>query len=317
MISTSVVIPSYQGAHRLTVLLANLSKQITDFEWEAVVVLDGSTDESLNVIEQWSSVIPVRAVNLGTNQGRPAALNAGFAAACGRVLIRCDDDLVPGPSFLADHTNHHRDRDDIGVIGLYLNVLPDNTYARVYGVRAHEVFLELVRATPQQNLWRFWAGNCSVTRAMFDRVGTYDPEFRTYGWEDTDWGYRLSLAGATIRLDPALETPHHVAATTTAIRSRRAFLAGSAEARFRMKHGVDHDPSAVTDFGWSIWNTAVQFASLLPSSTRERAAQIIDSVGDHLPSGLTRKLIALSVESSGRAGLHTGPDAPTHLSGGI
>jgi glycosyltransferase involved in cell wall biosynthesis len=317
MITTSVVIPSHQGAQRLEILLECLSLQIADFEWEAIIVLDGSTDNSLEVIDRWSATVPVRAIDLGTNQGRPTALNTGFDAARGQVLIRCDDDLAPDPLFLAHHAEHHRDSDDIGVIGLYDNVLPDSPYARAYGEHAHSLFLQTARATPTQLLWRFWAGNCSVSRAIFDRVGPYDTAFRAYGWEDVDWGYRLSLAGATIRLDPRLEVPHHVAATTTAIRSRRAYLSGSARTRFNEKHGIVKDSNATSDAKWSPWNTAVRVMSLVPSSIREGGAHTVDRVGDRLPIGLTRKLIALCVESSGRAGVRSGPTAPSHLSNGI
>jgi GT2 family glycosyltransferase len=317
MITTSVVIPSHQGANRLDKLLGCLSLQVADFEWEAIVVLDGSTDASAEVVDRWSATVPVRAIDLGTNQGRPTALNTGFDAAQGHVLIRCDDDLAPDPLFLAHHAEHHRDSDDIGVIGLYDNVLPESPYARAYGEHAHTLFLQTARATPTQFLWRFWAGNCSVSRAMFDTVGPYDTAFRAYGWEDVDWGYRLSLAGAAIRLDPRLEVPHHVAATTTAIRSRRAFLSGSARTRFNEKHGIVEDSYATGDVKWSPWNTAVRAISLAPSSIREAGARSIDRVGDHLPIGLTRKLIALCVESSGRAGIRSGPTAPAHLSSGI
>jgi GT2 family glycosyltransferase len=317
MITTSVVIPSHQGAKRLEKLLGCLSLQITDFEWEAIVVLDGSTDASEEVVDRWSTTVPVRAIDLVTNQGRPTALNTGFAAAQGQVLIRCDDDLAPDPLFLAHHAEHHRDSDNIGVIGLYDNVLPESPYARAYGEHAHTLFLQTARATPTEFLWRFWAGNCSVSRAMFDRVGPYDTAFRAYGWEDVDWGYRLSLAGATICLDPRLEVPHHVAATTTAIRSRRAYLSGSARTRFNEKHGIVEDSNATGDVKWSPWNTAVRAMSLAPSSIREAGARSIDRVGDHLPIGLTRKLIALCVESSGLAGVRSGPTAPAHLSNGI
>jgi glycosyltransferase involved in cell wall biosynthesis len=110
MIVTSVVIPSYQGAERLENLLGCLALQETDFEWEAVVVLDGSTDDSLGTIARWSSSVPVRVIDLGTNRGRSAALNAGFDAAMGRVLVRCDDDLAPDPNYVRRHTDHQLGR---------------------------------------------------------------------------------------------------------------------------------------------------------------------------------------------------------------
>ncbi|CAB4322782.1 unannotated protein [freshwater metagenome] len=314
---TSVVIPSFQGGERLKVLLECLSRQVTDFEWEAIVVLDGSTDDSLDVIRDWAAIIPVRAVDLGVNQGRPTALNAGFSAANGRVLIRCDDDLAPRPQYLSDHTAHHRDTDEVGVIGLYDNIIPQTTYTSAYGAQAHAAFNRSVLATPAQYLWRYWAGNCSVTRTMYDRVGPYDTAFRYYGWEDTDWGYRLALAGASICVDPGLETPHHTPAVTTEIRSRRAFLSGSAATRFLEKHGPVDDPTSIEVAQWTVWTTGVRIASLAPNSIRVAGARFIDRVGHRFPRGITRKLIALSVESSGMAGRRCGPNPPASFGKGV
>ena len=314
MISTSVVIPSYQGAHRLERLLECLSLQRIDVEWEAVIVLDGSTDDSRQIVGQWAERVPVRVVDLGTNRGRPAALNAGFAAASGRVLIRCDDDLAPAPHFLATHSAHHRDRDDLGAIGYYRNILPETVYAATYGRHAGQSALHHVYRTAEDLRWLHWAGNCSATREMFDRVGPYDEQFRTYGWEDVDWGYRFKLAGGSFVIDPQLETDHHIASTTTAIRSRRAYLSGSAKARFLAKHNLSGIGDRGTRQRRSLWNIAVTTTSRLPVSARETVAHGVDRVGGHLPIGVTRKLIALCVESSGEAGLRAGAEVPDAIS---
>ena len=317
MIVTSVVIPSYQGAERLETLLGCLALQETDFEWEAIVVLDGSTDDSLATIARWNSSVPIRVIDFGTNRGRSAALNAGFDAAMGRVLVRCDDDLAPDPRFLAKHTEHYRDREDLGVIGSYRNILPETVFAAAYGRHASQLSIRVVNSAAENFRWRYWAGNCSTTRTMFDQVGPYDEQFRTYGWEDTDWGYRLKLAGASIIIDPELETVHNIASTTTAIRSRRAYLSGSAQVRFLAKHHLTSLEGQRTDPHRSPWNTAVALVARLPHSSREALARGVDRIGTRLPASLTRKLIALCVESSGRAGVRAGASVPAALSKGV
>jgi glycosyltransferase involved in cell wall biosynthesis len=314
MISTSVVIPSFQGAERLEKLLSCLALQETDFDWEAVVVLDGSTDDSRQVVARWAEAIPVRLVDLGTNKGRPAALNAGFQAAQGRVLIRCDDDLAPDRHYLARHTRHHREREDVAVIGCYRNILPETPYAAAYGRHASQLSLQAAYDTEEGLRWLHWSGNCSATRSMFDRVGPYDEQFRAYGWEDVDWGYRLKLEGASFIIDPLLETDHNIASTTTAIRSRRAFLSGSAQARFLQKHQLSDIEGHARKLARSPWTAAVVVVARLPHSLREAFAHGVDRVGDHLPTGVTRKLIALCVESSGRAGLRAGANVSHTLS---
>ena len=302
MIVTSVVIPSYQGAERLETLLGCLALQETDFEWEAVVVLDGSTDDSLGTIARWSSSVPVRVIDLGTNRGRSAALNAGFDAALGRVLVRCDDDLAPDPDYVRHHTEHHEERDDLGVIGLCPNIFPNTTYARVYGRHVDLLAREAAYADPTHRPWRRWAASCSVTRPMFDAVGAYDTAFRTYGLEDTDWGYRLHLAGATFVLDRGLEAGHLGAAATTRIRCDRAFLSGIAQQRFKTKHTIADEAETVRSVQEKLWNSAVWLMARCPRPARNFYAGMIDRTGDRLPTALGRKLMALAVESSGRAG---------------
>jgi GT2 family glycosyltransferase len=149
---------------------------------------------------------------------------------------------------------------------------------------------------------------------MFDRVGPYDEQFRTYGWEDVDWGYRLKLSGAAFIIDPLLETDHNIASTTTAIRSRRAYLSGSAQARFLTKHQLPDIEGHAHKLARSPWTAAVVLVARLPHSIREALARGVDRVGDHLPTSVTRKLIALCVESSGRAGLRTGANVSHTLS---
>ena len=95
-LDASLVVPSYRGASHLPVLFEALRRQDFDGRWEAVIVLDGVEDESPEIIEKYDD-LPLRMVAFEENRGRSAALNVGFAAARGRVLIRCDDDLEPIP----------------------------------------------------------------------------------------------------------------------------------------------------------------------------------------------------------------------------
>lgn len=300
--TTSLVVPSFQGAHRLDILLRRLSEQRTDHDFEAVVVLDGSTDGSAEVVERWVDRVPVRCVDLGSNHGRSAALNAGFRAATGDVLVRCDDDLAPRPDFVERHTRWHLEHGPVGVIGLYRNVFPDTAFARLYGRDADRRFRDEAYRTPAERRWQYWAGNCSVSRDSYERVGAYDEDFREYGWEDVDWGYRLHLAGVPVILDPELETDHHIASTTTAIRIDRAHRSGVAKRRFLAKFAAQGDPVDEPVPSTSTWNRAVSVVASQPQRRRASIAGLIDSSGAVLPSAVGRRAIALLVESSGRGG---------------
>src|SRR5664279_5470987 len=178
MTKASIVIPSRGGAERLPRLLTALAAQ-TYPDWEEIVVIDGDIDNSEAVVARYAH-LPIRSVVFPENRGRVAALNAGFAEATGDVLIRCDDDLVTSPDYVAGHVRA-TSAGDRGAVGLYINVLPDTPYARVYGRHADERHRADAYLTPRDLQYRYWAGNCSVARAVYDSVGGYDPRYRAYG----------------------------------------------------------------------------------------------------------------------------------------
>jgi glycosyltransferase involved in cell wall biosynthesis len=293
----SVVVPSRGGANRLPLLLGALERQSHD-DFEVVVVLDGDVDGSEQVLARWAGRLQVRSVVLSENRGRPAALNAGHQAATGDILVRCDDDLEPGPDYVRRHAEAHQGGPR-GVVGMCRNVFPETTYARVYGRPAYERFRDGAHAAPPDTRWRYWGGNVSVDRATWELVGPYDEGYRGYGWEDVDWGYRLHRAGVPIVVVPGLETDHHIAATTTAGRALRAYYSGSARRRFEAKHGFQvlapggHDP----------WNLGVRTAArLLTEGGIGRTGRAVDRVADRLPRALAEKAVALTVEAGSLAG---------------
>ena len=301
----SIVIPSRGGAVRLPHLFRALEAQ-TEPSWEAVVVIDGDIDDSASVVEAAAhDGLPVRAIVLPENRGRAAALNAGFEAATGEVLIRCDDDMRPKPEWLAGHLAAHAEElaggEPAGAIALPLNIYPPTPYARVYGNDRDVRFREEAYAVEPDRQWRYWGGNVSVTRAAYDRVGPYDESFRAYGWEDVEWGYRAAQAGVRVRLHPELETPHHIAATTTETRVTRAYLSGAARRRFERKHGPKAHGSDARAAG--PWNRLVALiARLFTLPQFRRSARLVDRTVDQLPKYLAEKAISLLVEAAAQSG---------------
>ncbi len=54
----------------------------------------------------------------------------------------------------------------------------------------------------------FVTQNASIPRALFDRVGGFDEDFRGWGYEDTEFGYRLHVAGGAFRIADRALTYH-------------------------------------------------------------------------------------------------------------
>ena len=91
-ISVSVIVPAYNAAEYIDQCLNSIQRQSLE-RFEVIVVNDGSTDESEEIIERFvSSDNRFKLVSLGTNRGLPAARNAGVKEATGKYLVHIDSD---------------------------------------------------------------------------------------------------------------------------------------------------------------------------------------------------------------------------------
>ncbi len=96
----SVVIPLFNEAESLPELAAWIRRVLDSqgFSYEIIFVDDGSTDESWMVIEGLKAMNPkITAIKFRRNYGKSAALNVGFAAAQGEVVVTMDADLQDSP----------------------------------------------------------------------------------------------------------------------------------------------------------------------------------------------------------------------------
>ncbi len=94
--AVSVIIPCYNSASTIGETLGSLQKQVFP-HWEAIVVNDGSTDGSAEIIRQYRTHDSrIRQIDQ-ENQGLPGARNTGLSAAKGKYVnfLDADDLLMP------------------------------------------------------------------------------------------------------------------------------------------------------------------------------------------------------------------------------
>lgn len=93
----SIVIPNYNHASLLPRSIGSACRQSGD-DYEVLVIDDGSTDNSREVLEELTAVFPGKLiVNYQSNAGVAAARNHGIDTSCGRYLLflDADDELLP------------------------------------------------------------------------------------------------------------------------------------------------------------------------------------------------------------------------------
>jgi glycosyltransferase involved in cell wall biosynthesis len=96
----SIVIPVLNEEESLPELCSWIERVMKEnqLSYEVILVDDGSTDRSWEVIESLSRANPaIKGVKFQRNYGKSAALNEGFGAAQGQVVITMDADMQDSP----------------------------------------------------------------------------------------------------------------------------------------------------------------------------------------------------------------------------
>ncbi|NMJ87783.1 MAG: glycosyltransferase family 2 protein [Thaumarchaeota archaeon] len=95
----SVIIPCYNEEHTILKVIKSVHESLNRYEYEIILVDDGSTDNTKELLEEYSrSDEKVEVIYHDINSGKGASLRTGFKAAIGDVVIIQDADLEYDPS---------------------------------------------------------------------------------------------------------------------------------------------------------------------------------------------------------------------------
>ncbi len=311
-LTASVVIPTHRGAQRLPRLLAALARQDFPGRWNVVVSVDGVVDDTLATIDRHRADLALVTVVEPTGRGVAAALNRGFEAADGDIIIRCDDDLTPRPDMVRRHVELHAREELLLVNAACRDVAVPTPFGRSYGSEAARRRRGMAYARPEDLRWIDCAAHVSLRASTWARAGQgYDVRL-PYG-EDSEMAYRLSQAGVRIHLAPELEIEHRGAPRLAANRVPRAFNAGAGQRLFAHLH-----PEAVIPSNGAppatvkarLWAASVRVGAWTlrgPGAFRQ-VGRCLDSILPFLPRAVGFRAVAWAVETAGRSGHDHGPD---------
>ncbi|MHA2171017.1 MAG: glycosyltransferase family 2 protein [Candidatus Kariarchaeaceae archaeon] len=96
----SIVIPFYNEEGNVLPLLSKIAAVLQDEEFEIISVNDGSTDNTLQRLQEFKkgNNVDLKIVNLRSNFGQTPALLAGFKVSQGSRIISMDGDLQNDPT---------------------------------------------------------------------------------------------------------------------------------------------------------------------------------------------------------------------------
>ncbi len=203
----SVVIPAYQSESRIGETLERLAQQ-TFADFEVIVVDDGSTDATSEIVRRFAAKDPRVRLVARPNGGIAAARNRGIEASEGELIAFLDDDDRWHPQKLELQVARIREVPEASVVACFSALVdPEGLLLgwRIGGVTEGNVYREMLE-------WDMVSGGSVVlvTRRALEEVGGFDVDLSIR--EDWDLWIRLArrhiftcvpqaLVGYTRRLD--------------------------------------------------------------------------------------------------------------------
>ncbi len=216
----SFVIPTYGQAEFLTAVLKEISNlQNPKSSFEVIVVDDGSPDDVLSRVKSY-----LCDEDLGYNLKyfywpKPQkifrageARNLGAEKASGDTLIFIDSDILVPPNFLFEVEMSLSRANLVQFVREHIQPRKSNVHTTYKSVTPEDCFIEeesywkpFFNSENWEDLNFFWKYTCSyalaVQKSEFEKIRGFNPCFTTYGFEDTDFGYRLYKTGKRFELN--------------------------------------------------------------------------------------------------------------------
>lgn len=241
--TVSIVIPNYNGAN---LLAKNLPKVLEaayyyDKNTEIIVVDDGSTDNSLDILKSiigefrhsgeeqnddsrihssssgqvrfWTSQNDerIKIVLKEKNEGFSSTCNLGVANAKGKVVVLLNSDVWPEKNFLEFIVPHFENADIFGVGSLDKSWEDGKEIDRGRGIgEFKQGFLVHARGeTNQTNTLWVSGGSSAYNKKIWQELGGFDENFNPFYWEDIDLSYRAQKQGYEIIFEPKAVVHHN------------------------------------------------------------------------------------------------------------
>ena len=204
----SIIIPTYNGAHKLPYLLEALSQQTLKPD-QILVVVDGSSDWTASVLQSFRQRMPALESIFIENSGRSVVRNTGAQQATGDILLFFDDDMVPEADCVQKHCQHHMQEDASFLTGMAIDCFTETDIQR------YKTSLALKWARQisgngkillgKENLY-LTAAHFSTHRSTFEQLGGFDEKLRDA--EDGDLAHRAHKKGYRLFFDHSLMANH-------------------------------------------------------------------------------------------------------------
>jgi GT2 family glycosyltransferase len=234
----SLLMPNKNNDPVLDLFFEKLDAHTTYRDIELIVVDDGSTDRSREILRRWrdSGRFPGFQLIERESSGIIETLNAGLERARGEVIVRLDGDAtIETPGWLERMLGFFESDDRIGVVvakivfdsghlhsyGMHI-VCPEGVHDRgteitePVGARTLDINVERPVARPGDEGDEIAEidgaiGCCTMfSRADAERIGGFDTIYNPVGFEDFDFALGVRKLGKKVFFFPEVEVIHRL-----------------------------------------------------------------------------------------------------------
>lgn len=239
----SAIVVTLEAGERLLAALASLTRALShvDGATEIVVVDNGAPTAAIAAV---SVEFPrVRLVELSSNCGFAAGVNAGLDASTGQWVLLLNDDATIELDAVAELLAVGDARPDVGSVAAQMRFARDGKINSAgLGVDRLGVAFDLRLGEPLEGqdetvaeVFGASAGAALIRRAMLDDIGGFDPSFFMY-LDDVDLAWRARMRGWGCLYSPRAVVHHHHSASSIHGSDFKHFHVGRNRMRLLAKH---------------------------------------------------------------------------------